>query len=184
MIVFWRRTDMHGLERAHIDHSGDAIRALSTVLSEEAGGLRCDYDWRIDPDGSTRRVSVTLHGTSRLRSLTVERSQLGWMIDGPHRPDLDGAQEPDLSVTPFCNTLPIHRLPAETGSELTLDTVYIDGRDPSVVRSRQRYIRVAQQIVRYVDLGAHAGFEASLLLDADNLVLRYEGLFERLHPSG
>ncbi len=184
MIVFWRRTDIRGLERARIDFDSDTPCAVSTVLSEEAGGLRCDYDWQIDPDRSTRRLCVTRHGADGPRSLTVERSALGWMIDGLHRSDLDGAQEPDLSVTPFCNTLPIHRLPTETGSEITLDTVYIDGRDLSVVRSRQRYVRLAPEIVRYIDLGACEGFEASLLLDRDNLVLRYEGLFERLHPSG
>ena len=50
-------------------------------------------------------------------------------------------------------------------------------------RSRQRYDRVGPNRVRFVDLGVAAGFEADLDLDDDGLVLRYEGLFERVAPG-
>jgi hypothetical protein len=74
-------------------------------------------------------------------------------------------------------------LSTAVGSSITLDTVYIEGRTLSVERSRQRYIRLAPNVVRYVDLGAHNGFEADLFLDENHFVLRYEGLFERLSTS-
>ncbi len=53
----------------------------------------------------------------------------------------------------------------------------------NVVRSRQRYVRVNPNRVRYVDLGVAAGFEADLDVDEDGLVLRYGHLFERVNPS-
>jgi uncharacterized protein len=34
----------------------------------------------------------------------VERVDGGWKVDGVRRPDLDSAEEPGLSATPFCNT--------------------------------------------------------------------------------
>ena len=96
--------------------------------------------------------------------------------------DLDGAQEPDLSVTPFCNTFPIRRTPAATGASLALDTAFIDGPALTVARSSQRYDRQGPGRVRYVDLGLSRGFEADLTVDDAGLVLRYEHLFERLAP--
>jgi uncharacterized protein len=83
---------------------------------------------------------------------------------------------PDLSVTPFCNTLPIRRTPAS----LTLDTAFIDGVSLSVARSRQRYERYSSDRLRYIDLGLSAGFEADLEVDERGLVRRYEHLFERV----
>jgi uncharacterized protein len=115
--------------------------------------------------------------------LLVERSGDGWCVDGRPRPDLDGAEEPDLSVTPFCNTFPIRRTPAVIGADLTLDTCYIDAATMAVERSRQRYERRGANHVRYVDLGVAAGFEADLEVDDDGLVLRYGHLFERVRPE-
>lgn len=182
MVIYWRRLDLDGLERLRIHVGEDEVRASSTVLCVEEGGFRIDYDWLLDGDWTTRRLVVRRHGEDGVRELTVEHRRGGWSTDGIDRPDLDGATEADLSVTPFCNTLPIRRLPDGAGSELTLDTVYVDGRDLSVVRSRQRYIRRGADTVRYVDLGSARGFEADLVVDADAIVERYEGLFERIRP--
>jgi len=113
----------------------------------------------------------------------MERAGGGWSVNGEVRSDLNGADEPDLSATPFCNTLPIRRLGAEVGAELTLDTVYVDAADLSVVRSRQRYLRQSRDIIRYIDLGTAAGFEAELVVDADGLVQEYRNLFERVHVT-
>lgn len=101
-------------------------------------------------------------------------------MEGEARPDLEGAEEPDLSVTPFCNTFPIRRLPEGAGASLTLDTALIDGPALTVARSTQRYDRQGPGRLRYVDLGQSRGFEADLVVDDNGLVLRYEHLFERL----
>ena len=114
------------------------------------------------------------------RSVRLERDGEGWRVDGERRADLDGAEEPDLSVTPFCNTLVLRRVPAVEGASLTVDVAYVDGADLSVARSRQRYDCKAPGLYRYVDLGLSAGFEADLRVDEEGLVLSYEHLFERL----
>ena len=116
------------------------------------------------------------HGSGVLR---LERAGSGWRVNGMDRPELDGAEEPDLSVTPFCNTIPIRRTPNKPNASLTLDTAFIDGPALTVSRSRQHYDRKADGRLRYVDLGLSRGFEADLLVDAEGLVLRYEHMFER-----
>jgi uncharacterized protein len=103
-------------------------------------------------------------------------------VDGASRPDLDSAEEPDLSVTPFCNTFPIRRTPEAPGGSLTLDAAFIDGPALTVARSSQRYARQGPGRLRYVDLGLSRGFEADLVVDDAGLVLRCERLFERVAP--
>lgn len=180
---FWRRTDLHGLERLELSTTPEGLTARSTVLSVEAGGLRVDHHWRLDPEWRALSVTVErwragVHGVLRL-----ERSGSGWRVNGAVRSDLDGAEEPDLSVTPFCNTFPIRRTPPEPGASLQLVTAFIDGAELTVARSSQRYDRQGPNRLRYVDLGLSRGFEADLQVDEAGLVLSYEHLFERVTGS-
>ena len=182
-VLFWRRTDVMGLERLELVVEPDGVTATSTVICSDEGGFRLDHHWRLD--GGWRALTVTVerwttqgHGVLRL-----ERAGSGWRVNGAARPDLDGAEEPDLSVTPFCNTLPIRRTPERAGESLTLDTAFIDGPALTVARSSQRYDRQGPGRLRFVDLGLSRGFEADLVVDNAGLVLSYEHLFERVRPS-
>ena len=183
-MMFWRRTDVPGLERLALTVSGDRIAAESTIVCLEDGGFRLDHRWQLTPDWRARLLEVERWGAGDVHQrLLLERSGDGWLVDGAPRPDLDGAEEPDLSVTPFCNTFPIRRTPPAAGSSLTLDTCYIDAAAMTVERSRQRYDRLGSDRLRYVDPGVAAGFEAELEVDDEGLVLRYEHLFERVEPA-
>lgn len=183
VILFWRRTDNLGLERLVLRVSSDGILADATVLCMDDGGFRLDHSWRLTPDWRAQSLEVERWGTTGHSRLMVERTVEGWSVDGKARPDLAGADEPDLSVTPFCNTFPIRRTPAAAGTSLTLDTCFVDGAAMTVARSRQRYDRLGSRRVRFVDLGLAAGFEAELEVDAEGIVLRYEHLFERVMPA-
>lgn len=180
-VVYWRRTDVEGLERLELTTAPDGVTASGTVVCLEDGGFRLDHTWSLDADWRTVRVEVAVRGPRAHGFLRLERAGDGWLVDGVRRPDLDGAQEPDLSVTPFCNSLPIRRM--RDGADLTLDTAFIDGPALTVARSRQRYEPRGPGRVRYVDLGLSQGFEADLTLDDGGLVVHYEHLFERVEPS-
>jgi hypothetical protein len=181
-VLFWRRTDVDGLERLELTIRPEGIAAASTVICCEAGGFRLDHSWQLDPSWRVRSVTVERWNAAGRGVLCLERDGGGWRVDGAPRPDLRGAEEPDLSVTPFCNTFPILRTPERPGASLQLDTAFIDGPALTVTRSRQRYDRQGRHRLRYVDLGLSRGFEADLLVDRAGLVLRYEHLFERVAP--
>ncbi len=178
--IFWARTDIEGLERLEFEHQLDGIMATSTVISLEAGGFRLEHRWRLDPDWRAQSVTVERWNAQGSGLLRLDRAGTGWLVNGTRRSDLEGADEPDLSVTPFCNTLAIRRTPEDIGAGLTLDTAYIDGHALTVTRSCQRYVRQASRRLRYIDLGLSRGFEADLVVDDDGLVLSYEHLFERV----
>jgi hypothetical protein len=171
---------MVGLELLELSTESGRIGASSSVLCAWGGGFRLDHAWELTPDWRTRSLHVVRRDAEGGRTLRLERDGAGWRVDGVRRPDLDGAVEPDLSVTPFCNTLVIRRLADSADAGLEVDTAYVNGDDLSICRSRQRYRRHAPDLVRYVDLGVAEGFEADLRLDSDGLVRSYERLFERV----
>lgn len=179
-ILFWRRTDIDSLERLELAVGTDVITAASTVISVEGGGFRLNHRWRLDRNWRPQTVTLERWNVQGQEILSLQRNKSGWLVNGQERPDLDGAAEPDLSVTPFCNTFPIRRTPETPGESLTLDVAFIDGTTLNVARSRQQYIRHAPDRLRYVDLGLSSGFEADLVVDDAGLVLRYEHLFERI----
>ncbi|CDP51785.1 hypothetical protein [Devosia sp. DBB001] len=179
-VIFWRRTDISGLERLALTRDVDGIAVSSSLVCLEAGGFRLDHHWQLDPNWRAQRVSVERWNGDGHKTLDLERAGSGWKVDGIVRLDLEGVEEPDLSVTPFCNTLPIRRLSPDPASTLTLDVAFIDGPTLTVARSRQRYGRVGPGEVHYTDLGLSQGFEADLSVDEEGLVLTYQHLFERV----
>lgn len=181
-ILFWRRTDIEGLERLELTVEPDVITATSTVICLESHGFRLEHRWRLDPRWSAQSVTVERWNAQGHGMLHLERVGTGWRVDDMPRPDLDGAEEPDLSVTPFCNTFPIRRMQEGSEASFVLDTAFIDGPALRVMRSRQRYDRQGPDRFRYVDLGLSLGFEADLAVDDRGLVLQYQHLFERVTP--
>ena len=182
-VICWRRIDIIGLELLALRIEADGVRAESSVICAWSGGFRVDHVWELTPDWRTRSLIVARHDANGRRTLRLERDGGGWRVDGTRRPDLDGADDPDLSVTPFCNTLVMRRVPATEGASVTVDTAYVDGDDLSVTRSRQRYDRKGPRLFRYIDQGVAAGFEADLRVDEEGIVQHYEQLFERVEAG-
>jgi uncharacterized protein len=180
--LFWRRLDVHGLERLTLSNTPDGITATSTIICLEAGGVRIEHCWRIDSNWHAQSVDVERWGAQGHSVLRLERAGSAWQVNGTHRSDLEGADEPDLSVTPFCNTFPILKTPDGVGESFSLDTAFIDAATMTVSRSRQRYDRLGFGRLRYADLGLLHGFEAELVVDDDGFVLQYGSLFERVAP--
>jgi hypothetical protein len=173
----WRRIDGASLEVMRLLAGADSVRARGAVVVATKDPFFADYDWLLDASWRTRTLSITLR-QQRSRTLTIERATGGvWRINGATEPALDECEEVDLSLTPFCNTLALHRLDLAPGGVGELVTLYVEFPALSLVPSRQRYERLAVERFRYTDLGAHHGFEAQLVVDADGLVRTYEGLF-------
>lgn len=183
VLRFWRRLDLDGLERFELQHEAGRVVATGVLVCAEPPGFALEHRWRLTPDWRTVSLELAQHGPHGRVALRVERDGDGWRVDGRPRPDLRGADEPDVSATPFCNSLPIRRLPQDAGATMTLDTCYVDAATMTVERSTQRYERLAANRVRYVDLGVAAGFTAVLDLDDAGLVSSYEGLFAVVTPA-
>jgi hypothetical protein len=180
-LICWRRIDeFAGMEFLRLSAGGRRISVESNLICTEAGGFHLSHAWELTSDWRAQSLRIEKHDAHGTHALLLERDGAGWRVNGEPRPDLDGTEEPDLSVTPFCNTLIVRRVPMESSGSLTVDVAYIDGADLSVVRSRQRYDFKKPGLYRYIDLGVAKGFEADLQVDEEKLVIHYEHLFERV----
>jgi hypothetical protein len=180
MMLCWRRLDMTGLELLALKKDGAGVAAESSVICGWDGGSRLDHRWKLTADWRALSLWIRRWDASGERVLSLERDGEGWRVNGERRPDLEGAVEPDLSVTPFCNTLVMRKMSPRQGASLTVDTAWVNGDDLTVHRSSQRYDYQGPGRFRYIDLGVSAGFEADLRVDEEGLVEYYEHLFERV----
>jgi uncharacterized protein len=131
-LICWRRIDVVGLELLALSAVADRVWAESTVICGEDGGFRLDHAWELTSDWRALSLRVERLDADGHRTLTLERDGGGWRVDGQRRPDLDGADDPDLSVTPFCNTFVIRRIGASENAGLTVDIAYVNGKDLTV----------------------------------------------------
>jgi uncharacterized protein len=175
-IYRWRGLDPPSLEVLRLQQTAGGISVHSTLSVNVDPSYAASYEWQLDANWCTVWLRIRLEGQTE-RGMLIERTgDDTWTIDGAERPDLDGCEEVDLSVTPFCNTLALKRLAGE--GELTV--LYVTFPELTPQPSRQRYERLGTRAFKYIDLGAVAGFEARLEVDANGVVTHYEGLFEQL----
>ena len=148
-----------------------ARRAYST------GVLDVRYEVQTGPDGLTRRVELELDGGAVRRVLLADGAGRWRWEDGPELPDVAGALDVDLTVTPATNTLPIRRLAGlEVGGAADFQMAWVQFPELSVIPSLQRYERLAPDRWRF----SSGDFSAELRVDPAGLVLDYSGLFRCL----
>jgi hypothetical protein len=94
----WDRT---GLQ--HVSWDGQTAHG---VIIDGDGGL--SYQITVGPDRHTRTVSILTAQSSTMDLIAQKPGQ--WITpDGSQLPHLQGCLEPDISATPFTNTLAISR---------------------------------------------------------------------------
>jgi hypothetical protein len=173
----WRRIDRPGLEILQLRQGGDGVEGHASIIDAGAGQFSLQAVWKLDSAWRCHSLELRQERRGEAKALLIERGQQDWRVDGQTRPDLSDCLEIDVSATPFCNSLALRALGHRSG-ELT--ALYVDASDLTMQPSRQRYERLSERRWRYVDLGVAKGFEAVLDFDANGLVERYPGLFERV----
>lgn len=177
--ILWQAVESGALERCRLEAGPDGLRLSGTVLTPEHG-TPLDVRYRVEagPDGLTRRVELELDGGATRRVLLADGAGTWRWDGGPALPEVAGALDVDLTVTPSTNTLPIRRLARqlEPGQAADLRMAWVQFPGLEVIGSAQRYQRLAADRWRF----STGDFQADLLVDPDGLVLDYEGLFRSL----
>lgn len=181
--VLWRNRRDGGLDRCSLLAGPTGFRLAGTALLAREG-LPYEVRYTVMTDGDWRTRSVGVHvqtpaGEDLRLALTAD-GEGGWLLGREPLVDVQGALDVDLAVTPATNTLAVRRLALATGEAASLAVVYVGFPDLRPARLEQRYERRAEDRYRY----SNPGFAADLLVDADGLVLDYEGAWEAVAGGG
>jgi uncharacterized protein len=150
--VVWQGVDAPRLELARVEHVGGGLRAVGTQLGVA-------YELRYELDGERLRLEVT--GECECSADVT----------------LDGCDFFDLGYSPLFNSLPVLRDGLlDGGSARDYVMRWISVPELEVDESRQRYEPLGDGVVRF----RSGSFVADIAFDVDGLVVRYEGLAERL----
>jgi len=177
-VARWEHWSGRGLEHLVLTERGTGIVAVAvSIVADDPPyavryRLQCDAEWRC------RELDVEIVDTGRTVRLRGDGRGRWTDADGTRLPQLDGAIDVDVSITPFTNTLPIRRLDLAAGSAREIAVVYVRAPALSVELDHQRYICVEPRR-RYRYEAVDGTFAADIEVDGDGLVLTYPGLFRR-----
>ena len=180
IIVRWQDWSGKGLEHLVLREGPDGIAGeaaiLATIDGEEFAAryrILCDKSWRV------RKAEISQIGGDGVRELASDGAGNWVNGSGAPMPQLAGAIDVDISITPFTNTLPIRRLRLETGQAEDILAVYLQLPGLSVTTDRQRYTCLElNRRYRYESLDSD--FTREIEVDAHGLVVTYPGLFRRV----
>lgn len=168
-----------GLEHLLLgDGSADSV---VLALDEHGHPFRLVYALAWDEGWRLREARLAVTTEPGERSLRLETDGGGrWRDgDGRARPDLHGCLDIDIWPTPFTNTFPIRRQPLAVGERREFVMAWVSAPALTVRPMRQGYTRLADRRYLYENLEG-SGFRAELDVDADGVVLDYEGVFRRV----
>lgn len=179
-VARWRDWEGTGIEHLVLAKGAEDVVAESVLLGAAETGMlfavryriRCDSSWRV------RELSISLIGDARRFELLSDGAGT-WQNDaGIPMPELSGAVDVDLTVTPFTNTLPIRRLDLAIGAAAEIVVVYVDLPNLTVITEPQRYTRIGDRRYRFESLDG--SFTRDIEVDEHGLVNTYPGLFHRV----
>ncbi len=147
------------------------------VATLEGQPLKASYVVETDAGWHTRRVRVEVTGGG---SLEIQSDGAGhWRrADGTALPDLDGCLDPDISMTPFTNTVAIRRLGSRIGEAAEIKVAYVLVPELTLRAAPQRYTHLSQRLWHFD--GLDIDFTADITVDEDGFVVDYPGLFQRV----
>jgi uncharacterized protein len=173
----WQPDLGEGAEEFSFHASDRGFEACGHVAAAMEGTpLNASYLVETDAAWRTRHVSVEVKGGSTLEILSDGAGH--WRrADGAALPALDGCMDPDISMTPFTNTVAIRRLGSKLGEATEIKIAYILVPELSLRAAPQRYTRLAERVWRFD--GLDIDFTADITVDEDGFVVDYPGLFRR-----
>jgi hypothetical protein len=157
------------------EFASDAV-ILSTVDDQVFAvryQIRCEADWRV------REIEISGIGSDLAVELRSDGAGNWFGESGVPQPQLRGAIDVDISITPFTNTLPIRRLNLQNGEKREILAVYIQLPNLAITTDRQRYTCL-ERGRRYRYESVDSDFTRDIEVDAHGLVTNYPDLFRRV----
>lgn len=179
----WVKDDPFGVEFAETGLSA-GLSAAGVAIGVEPAPYRLDYTLETREGFVTSRLQVTARSERERRTLDLRRSEAGRWTADVELPDLAGALDCDLGLSPLTNTMPVLRNGLlEPGEPVEIVAAWVSVPDLTVHASPQRYVPLGDGVVRFESLDGP--FTADIVFDAEGFVVDYPGIARRLTaPNG
>ena len=143
---------------------------------DELGPTGLRYRVDLAADYGTVRAAVDGHRSGKPVHHTIARQGSAWALDGEAIAGLEDLVHIDFGFTPATNLQQLRHAGLAIGEEAEIAAVWFDIGEPTLVRLRQRYRRIAEN--RYWYSSPTAGYEAVLELAPNGFVRLYPDLWE------
>jgi hypothetical protein len=180
----WRHTGLRdGFEVAFFRAGDHGHRFEGHTAAVEAGhAWTIHYTINVDRDWRTRDAEIMAWTSGGEASVHIESGGAGrWLVDGVHRPELEGCLDVDLESSALTNTIPVHRLALPVGGTASAPAAYVRALDLGVQILEQHYTQVQDDGALRFDYEApQFDFRCRLLYDTAGLVVDYPGIATRV----
>jgi hypothetical protein len=175
----WERVAGTGLERFELLGGAAGWRLRGTLVGGgEQGPTEAAYDVVCDAAWRTRSAKVRIRDGAVDRAVEILADGRRWLVNGREEVALRGAVDVDLEWSPSTNTLPIRRLGLPVGAASgEVVAAWVRFPQLTVEPLSQEYARLADRRWRYTSAGG--AFSAALEVDAEGVVVEYEGRWRR-----
>jgi hypothetical protein len=179
----WRWLQGTGLERFEFLRAGDEWLFRGTILTlAHDAAAEARYEITCDRSFRTRSANVSVRDAAGERTLQIDAQEGRWYENGGENQTVAGAIDIDLGWSPSTNTLPIRRLKLEVGQASgEFLAAWVRFPELTLQLLPQEYLRLADRQYRYSSRGG--AFVANLVVDDNDLVLDYEGFWQRVKSS-
>jgi hypothetical protein len=144
---------------------------------DDLGYAALDYTVRCDDNWHTISADVAgLHGDLEVR-VRIEHGSEGWILNGAVQPDVDAADDVDLSFTPATNLMPLRRLRASGRREIRLRAAWLRYPQAALLPLDQTY-GVQKEGGKFSYASSQTGNPITLEVDETGFVTLYPGLWQ------
>ena len=180
----WRDLTAEGLERGELLHVGQDWVLRGTILRfSDSGPAEVRYEVVSDAGWQTKTAQISYRDDRGTRELRLVHEGDRWYANEKPLQMPRQCIDVDLACSPSTNTLPIQRLKLSVGSSSGLLTAAWIRLPQLVVEPLpQTYERTGQ--CGYIYRSRGGSFQATLTVDEKNLVVNYEGVWERVGRAG
>lgn len=182
--IFWETVDNGGFEHLKVTNQKDLYHFDSIIIRKlEDKVIRVFYQLVCDTSWKFRKLELTIDGnTKKSLSLNIDKSGLWYDDKGAWYQQLKGCIDPDISLTPSTNALPINRLNLNEGEAKEIKVAYINLPELTVSPVRQSYKCISKNEDGgiYLYKNYDSGVEAEIQVGKDSFVVNYPDLFRRV----
>ncbi|MGW5354612.1 putative glycolipid-binding domain-containing protein [Streptomyces sp. NPDC004031] len=179
-MLTWSVEETGGVETSWVEWEEGALRGRGRAVGVRPEPYWVEYVLETDERYATRRLTVSAEDSSGARRLELRQQDGSWTADGRPLPELAGALDCDLGMSPLTNTMPVLRHGLHRGGAHDFLVAFVSVPGLAVRAARQSYTHLGRTDgggrVRY----ASGDYRSDLEFDRDGLVVVYPGMARRV----